>query len=182
MGDMKTDEATGASANQPPALRRDAGGRVDPAALAGVIQWFLTHDPRVAVINHPAVEALFQWKQRQALGDDPEAFAFARAEDRLAVGIMQALVEHTAERSLHAWVTELLGALDEATRMNEAIALAYQLRPGAEATVVAGAEKIPSARERGIYLTSCWLETLCTAEIRVLGWVYQELYGRPFAP
>ena len=37
-------------------------------------------------------------------------------------------------------------------------------------------------RERDIYLTCCWLETLCTAEVRVLGWAYRELYGRPFHP
>ena len=182
MAGMKTNEATGAGANQPPPLQRDAVGRVEPSALADVIQWFLTYDQRVAVINYPAVEALFQWKQQEALGADPDAIAFARAEDRLAVGIMQALVEHASERALHAWIKELLGALDEATKLNEAIALAYQLQPGEDVSVVAEAEKIPSARERGIYLTCCWLETLCTAEIRVLGWVYQELYGKPFAP
>ena len=182
MADMSTDKTTDAGANQPPALKRDAEGRIDPSALADTIQWFLTYDRRVAVVNYPAVEALFQWKQQEALRDDPDAFAFARAEDRLAIGIMQALVEHTSEQSLQEWIRELLGALDDATKTNEAIALAYDLRPGGEVSVVAEAEKIPSARERAIYLTCCWLETLCTAEIRVLGWVYQELYGKAFAP
>jgi hypothetical protein len=23
---------------------------------------------------------------------------------------------------------------------------------------------------------------LCTAELRIMGWVYQELYGKPFQP
>ena len=27
---------------------------------------------------------------------------------------------------------------------------------------------------------NCWVETLCTVEARVLGWLYKEFYGRPF--
>jgi len=167
---------------QPPSLKLDAQGRVEPSALADLIQWFLTYDPRVAVVRYPAVETLFQWKQQETLGQDPDAYTFASAEDRLAVGIMQALVEHSDERALHAWIADLLGALDEVTKTNEEIALAYDLRPGEDSSVVSEAEKIPSRSERDIYLNCCWLETLCTAEARVLGWVYQELYKRPFAP
>jgi hypothetical protein len=33
-----------------------------------------------------------------------------------------------------------------------------------------------------MYLSSCWFDALFTAEARVLGWVYQELYGKPFQP
>ena len=44
------------------------------------------------------------------------------------------------------------------------------------------AEKIPTEEEKRFYLTSCWIESLCTAEVRFLGWVYQELYGKPFEP
>ena len=167
---------------QPPALRLDAQGRVEPSALADLIQWFLTYDQRVAVVRYPAVETLFQWKQQETLVADPDAYTFASAEDRVAVGIMQALVEHTDERSLHAWIADLLGALDEVTKTNEEIALAYNLEPGEDSPVVVEAEKIPTRRERDIYLNCCWLETLCTAEARVLGWVYQQLYRRPFAP
>jgi len=166
---------------QPPSLRRDAGGRVEPQALAAVIDWFLNYDERVAVIKFPAVEALFQQKQEETRQLDPDAFVFARAEDRLAVGIMQAVTEHTSERALGEWIKELLGALDEAAKTNEAISGAYNLNPGEAANVLAEAEKIPARNERTIYLTSCWLETLCTAEARVLGWIYQQLYGRPFA-
>jgi hypothetical protein len=180
MSEAKTD--TAANAFQPPALRRDAGGRIVPTSLADLIQWFLDFDERVAVVRFPAVEALFQWKQQATLSEEPESYAFARAEDRLAVGIMQALAEYTSERELHGWVRELLGALDSATKTNEAIAEAYGLQPGADSSVIAEAEKIPSTRERDIFLTCCWLETLCTAEARVLGWVYQSLYGRPFHP
>jgi hypothetical protein len=166
----------------PPQLARDARGRVAPRALADLMQWFLDYDERVAVVRFPAVEALFQWKQQEDLRGNPEAVAFQRAEDRLAVGVMQALVEHDTERALHAWIRELLGALDDATRTNEAVAEAYGLRPGESSPVVEEAGKIPAQREREVYLTCCWLETLCTAEVRVLGWAYRELYGRPFHP
>ncbi|HEV2765820.1 MAG TPA: hypothetical protein VGV38_22735 [Pyrinomonadaceae bacterium] len=174
-----TDTRTDTTAAQPPALARDREGRVEPASLAAVIQWFLDYDERVAVVKFPAVEALFQRRQQ---GEQTEAFAFGRAEDRLAVGIMQALVEHSSERALHAWIKELLAALDDAAKTNEAIAEAYNLRPGGEVSVMDEAEKIPSRGEREIYLNCCWLETLCTAEARVLGWVYRELYARPFHP
>ncbi|HEV3470143.1 MAG TPA: hypothetical protein VG148_12535, partial [Pyrinomonadaceae bacterium] len=157
-------------------------GRVEPRSLAGLIQWFLDYDERVAVVRFPAVEALFQWKQQEDLKADARAVAFNRAEDRLGVGVMQALVEHDTERALHGWIKELLGALDDAKQTNEAVAEAYGLRPDESSPVVREAEKIPARRERDIYLTCCWLETLCTAEARVLGWAYQELYGRPFRP
>ncbi|MGH9902471.1 MAG: hypothetical protein ACRD68_11750 [Pyrinomonadaceae bacterium] len=178
--DSNTTGARGA--HHPPPLRRDAEERIEPSSLADMIQWFLDYDERVAVVKYPAVEALFQWKQQETLRDAPGAFAFGRAEDRLAVGIMQALTANGRERELHAWIKELLGALDEATKTNEEISGAYNLRPDEGTSVVAEAEKIPTRRERDIYLTCCWLEILCTAEIRVLGWAYQELYGRPFRP
>ncbi len=166
----------------PPQLARDAGGRVEPASLAVLIQWFLDYDERVAVVRFPVVEALFQWKQQETLAQEPGAVGFNSAEDRLAVGIMQALVSNDSEPGLHAWIKELLGALDDATKTNEAIAESYGLKPGEDSSPVEEAEKIPSRSERDIYLTCCWLETLCTAEIRVLGWAYRELYGRPFHP
>lgn len=181
MAKTGTDKAAG-GAFQPPTLTRDAAGRVEPASLAGVIQWFLDYDERVAVVRFPAVESLFQWRQQETLKERPEAYAFGRAEDRLAVGVMQALVEHDTEAELHDWIKELLAALDDASKTNEAIAEAYGLRPSEGSPVVSEAEKIPSRREREIYLNCCWLETLCTAEARVLGWVYQGLYGRAFHP
>ena len=166
----------------PPALARDARGRVEPASLAAVIQWFLDYDERVAVVRFPAVEALFQWRQAEELKEQSEPFGFSRAEDRLAVGVMQALVEHDTEPGLHGWIKELLAALEDARQTNEAIAEAYGLKPSEDSSVVQEAEKIPSRRERDIYLSCCWLETLCTAEARVLGWAYQGLYGRAFHP
>jgi hypothetical protein len=49
-------------------------------------------------------------------------------------------------------------------------------------SMVKEADKIPAQRGRQDFLINCWVETLCTAEARVLGWLYKEFYGRPFAP
>ena len=80
------------------------------------------------------------------------------------------------------WLNTLLNALDDAAKTNEEMASAYQLKADEAASTVKEALKIPTANGRKIYLTCCWLEALCTAELRIMGWVYQELYGRPFAP
>ena len=49
-------------------------------------------------MRFPAVEALFQWRQQEELkGSATSAVAFRQAEDRLAVGVMQALVENDTE-------------------------------------------------------------------------------------
>jgi hypothetical protein len=183
MTDAETKGSAGESdARLPPVLRRDAEGRIEPGSLARLMQWFLDYDERVAVVRFPSVEALFQWRQEQELKEREDVFAFRLAEDRLAVGVMQALIENDTERALHGWIKELLAALDDASKTNEAIAGSYGLKPSEESSVVAESEKIPSRRERDIYLNCCWLETLCTAEARVLGWAYQGLYGRPFHP
>ena len=181
MSKSKSEAAAGATEG-PPVMRRDAQGRVEPASLAAVIQWFLDYDQRVAVVRFPAVEALFQWRQQEELKGSGDPLGFNRAEDRLAVGVMQALVEHDTESALHGWIKELLSALEDARQTNESIAEAYGLKPSEDSSVVREAEKIPSRRERDIYLNCCWLETLCTAEARVLGWAYQGLYGRAFHP
>ena len=51
--------------NEPP-LRRDNGGHIDVDSVPDVIEWFLNYDQRVAIIKHPNVEEVFQWKQQQA--------------------------------------------------------------------------------------------------------------------
>lgn len=167
--------------NLPP-LQRDANGNVDLDSVPDVIQWFLDFDQRVAVIRHPNVEEVFQWKQQQSRTTGEAVFDFRQAEDRLAIGIIQALAEHRNERALHSWISQLLNALDSAAKANEAAAEAYKLDLQSGGSVVKEAEKIPSARGRRDFLINCWLETLCTAEARVLGWLYQEFYGRAFAP
>lgn len=166
----------------PPALRRDSAGRVDLDSVPDVIQWFLDFDQRVAIVKHRNVEEVFQWKQEHSQAAGEQVFAFNRAEDRLAIGIIQALAEHSTERELHSWISQLLNALDSASKANEAATTAYQLDLQGGASVVTEAQKIPSTRGREDFLINCWLETLCTAEARVLGWLYKELYGRPYAP
>ena len=52
----------------------------------------------------------------------------------------------------------------------------------AEGSIINESAKIPATSARSEFLLNCWLEILCTAEIRVLGWLYQESYGRPFHP
>src|SRR5918911_1704637 len=98
----------------PPALVRDESGDINTSSLADVIEWFLTYDQRAAVIRHPKVEEIFHWKQREAAREGEEVYQFAHAEDRLAIGIMQALSEHDTEDELHGWISRLLNALDDA--------------------------------------------------------------------
>jgi predicted enzyme related to lactoylglutathione lyase len=172
----------GAAEGQPPPLARDELGRIEPSSLADLIQWFLDHDPRVNAVRHPRVEEVFQWKQAESRRAGEEVYEFASAEERLAVGIMQAIVENEGEAALHGWISQLLNALDDATKTTEEVSNAYRLDTGGEASTVGEAAKIPTERGRAIFLTCCWLEALCTAEVRALGWVYQQLYGRPFQP
>src|SRR5215203_3779709 len=167
--------------SQPPLLR-NAAGEVDVDSVPEVIEWFLNYDQRVAIIRHPSVEEVFQWKQQHTRAQGEEIFQFKRAEDRLAIGIIQALADNATERSLHTWIGQLLGALDTASKANESTAQAYQLDLRSGGSIIEQTEKIPFQRGRTEFLLNCWIETLCTAEARVLGWLYKEFYGRPYAP
>ncbi|MEP6743755.1 MAG: hypothetical protein ABJB61_14755 [bacterium] len=166
----------------PPALGRDAAGRINLDSVPDVIQWFLDFDRGVAIIKHRNVEEVFQWKQQRSQAAGEQVFVFNRAEDRLAIGVIQALAEHATEGELHSWISQLLNALDSASKANESATAAYQLDLQADSSVVDEAKKIPTARGREEFLINCWIETLCTAEARVLGWLYKELYGRPYVP
>jgi hypothetical protein len=180
---MSTANDNGAeSVQEQPPLRRDSRGRIDVDSVPDVIQWFLDYDQRVAIVKHPRVEEIFQWKQEQSRAEGEAVFNFNRAEDRLAIGIIQALAENTNERALHGWISQLLQALDTASKANESAADAYRLDLKNAPSVVKEADKIPARNSRRDFLVNCWVETLCTAEARVLGWLYQEFYGRPFAP
>jgi len=178
---MESEDTDKSPPNLPP-LRRDVSGNVDLDSIPDVIQWFLDFDQRVAIIKHPNVEEVFQWKQAESRAAGEKVFDFNRAEDRLAIGIIQALSEYRTESSLHAWISQLLNALESASKANESAAEAYKLELAAGGSVVKEAEKIPTARGRREFLINCWLETLCTAEARMLGWLYKEFYGHPFAP
>jgi hypothetical protein len=165
-----------------PMLRRDAAGEIDYDSLPDIIQWFLDYDQRVAVIKHQRVEELFQWKQEQSRLAGEEVFNFNRAEDRLAIGILQSVAHHPTEPELHSWISQLLNALDRATKATEDVSSAYDLDLAVAQSVVTESKKIPVASTRSDFLFNCWLETLCTAEVRVLGWLYREFYSRPFTP
>jgi hypothetical protein len=165
-----------------PALGRDSAGRVDVDTVPDVIEWFLKYDQRVAIIRHPSVEEVFQWKQEQSRGEMEEVFVFKSAEDRLAIGIIQALADNPTETQLHSWISQLLNALESASKANEATAEVYKLDLRSGESIVEQADKIPFGRGKTEFLLNCWIETLCTAEARVLGWLYKEFYGRPFTP
>lgn len=167
--------------NEPP-LRRDRSGRVDVDSVPDVIEWFLNYDQRVAIIKHPTVEEVFQWKQQHTQASGEEVFTFKQAEDRLAIGIIQALADNATERELHSWISQLLNALETASKANESIAESYKLDLRSGGSILKQAEKIPFQRGQNEFLLNCWIETLCTAEARVLGWLYKEFYGHPYAP
>ncbi len=179
------EESSSPTSSRPPVVTRDAvTGAPDQAALVECVEWFLNFDSRVAVVRHPHVEEVFQWKQTrdEAMSPQANAFHFDSAEDRFALGVFQALNTYMTEADLHRWISELLTALDDATKTNEAVTEAFALSTDANVSAIERAADLPSDDEREIFLTTCWLEVLCTAEARVLGWLYQDLYNRPFHP
>src|SRR5918999_1949920 len=110
-----------------PQLQRDRWGQIDVDSVPDVIEWFLNNDQRVAVMRHPSVEEVFQWKQQETQARGEQVFVFNRAEDRLAIGIIQALADNPTQHDLHAWISQLLTALDTAAKANESAAEAYKL-------------------------------------------------------
>lgn len=169
------------SPNEPPKLEKTAGGDINTNSLADLLEWFLNYDSRVALVRHPHVEELFQWKQTDDAAHGVEIYPFENAEARFAIGAFQAIAEYDSEEKLRRWITEVLQALGESKQMNEDIAASYGLDSSAS-HVAQAEEKIADETERRLYLTSGWLEALCTAEVRFLGWIYQEIYGKPFEP
>jgi hypothetical protein len=165
---------------QPPKLARTANGDIDTNSLADLLEWFLNYDQRVAIVRRAEVQELFEWKQQDDKVHNVPTYPFENAEARFAIGVFQAVAEYDTEEKLRGWITEVLQALGESKQMNEDIAAAYKLN--SEVSHLDRANEIPSNDERRLYLSSCWLEALCTAEARFLGWVYQEIYGKPFQP
>ena len=166
--------------NQPPKLEKTASGDINTTSLADLLEWFLNYDGRVGVVRNPHVEELFQWKQADDEANGVEIYPFENAEARFAIGVFQAIAEYDSEAKMRAWITQVLQALVESKQMNEDIAASYKLKHGESPVAQSG--QIPSNNERRLYLSSGWLEALCTAEVRFLGWIYQELYGKPFEP
>ena len=167
--------------NSPPALIKTADNDLEMNSLAATVEWFLNFDERVAAMRHPDVDAIYQWRQQDANSNGEEMLPFPRAEDRFAIGIFEALAENRDEASLKNWMSDILTALQESKEFAAQIAADYKFSPEANKTPVEEANLLPTNDEKRMYLTARWLELLCTAELRVFGWVYQELYGKPFA-
>src|SRR5436190_23742164 len=97
-----TDSNSATIANAP-VLGRDEYGNVDYDSLPEVIQWFLDYDQRVAVVKHPKVEELVQWKQEQSRNAGENFFNFNRAEERLGSGFVQTSAHNPTVRALDCW-------------------------------------------------------------------------------
>jgi len=166
----------------PPKLQRHADGAVDNNSVADLLEWFLNYDERTARMRHPMIEELFQWKQQDDAANGVGVYPFENAEARFAIGSIQALTENNSEPLLKLWITDVLNALQEAKNAKAEITETNDLDANPELSPMARSEKLTTNAERRLYLSACWLEALCTAEARFLGWVYQELYGRPFQP
>ena len=165
----------------PPKLRLEEDGTVNKPTLADLIEWFLAYDERTARMRHPQVNELFLWKQQDDEAHGVGTYPFENAEARFAIGIFQALEENDSEPLLKLWVSDVLNALQESRETKREMTEAYKLDDDMDASAIQKSEKLTSNAERRLYLTSCWLDALCTAEARVLGWIYQEMYGKPFA-
>jgi hypothetical protein len=168
--------------NLPPELRVAESGAIEPGSLADLVEWFLLYDERTARMRHPMTEELFQWKQKDDEASGIGIYPFENAEARFAIGIFQALDENRTEAALSVWLNDVLTALHDARETRSEMSDTYKLEKKPEASPLEKSEKLTSAVEKRLYLSSFWLETLCTAEVRVLGWIYQELYGKPFSP
>ncbi|NOT47412.1 MAG: hypothetical protein HOP17_06645 [Acidobacteria bacterium] len=167
---------------QPPKLTRTAEGIVDSGALADVIEWFLNFDERTARMRHPHTNELFQWKQADDEANGIGTYPFENAEARFAIGTFQAVQENNSEPLLNLWLNDVTAALHESRNTKTEIAEANKIDETSLDSAVAKADKLTTNAEKRVYLSSCWLEALYTAEARVLGWIYQDMYGRPFSP
>ncbi|MEP6925388.1 MAG: hypothetical protein ABI954_13050 [Pyrinomonadaceae bacterium] len=168
--------------NSPPPLQKNQSGEINIESLASTVEWFLSYDERVAAMRHPSVDAIYQWRQQDANSNGAEMAPFPRAEDRFAIGIFQAIAENDSEPSLKQWMSEILTAMQESKELAGQIAGDYKFSLEANSTPIEEANLLPTNGEKRMYLSARWFEILCTAELRVLGWIYQELYGKPFAP
>ena len=170
------------SAPEPPKIRLTQTGEPDVGSMADLLEFFLNFDERTARMRHAAINEVFMWKQADDEASGVKIFPFENAEARFAIGVFQAVAENNSEPLLKLWLTDVLAALHDARETKASLSEAYRLDDDFDASPLQKAEKLTTAAEKRIYLTCSWLEALCTAEARFLGYVYQEIYGRPFAP
>ena len=174
--------AQASNQQQPPKLQKTANGDININSLADVLEWFLNFDSRVAIMRLSHVQELFEWKQADDAAHEIEVYPFENAEARFAVGVFSAIAENDSEAKLALWMTDVLQALGESKQTVEDFANQYKLEIKQGASFVAESQKLPSKIERRVFLTGAWIESLSTAEVRFLGWIYQELYGKQFQP
>lgn len=167
---------------RPPALVKNPDGDINVNSLADLLEWFLNYDQKVAVVRHPHVQELFEWKQADDAANGVTVYPFENAEARFAVGAFQAVAENSSQGALQQWITDILQALGESKQTREDFVQEYKLETNQGASFVMEAQKLPTKIEQRLFLTSAWIESLCMAEVRFLGWVFQELYGVPFQP
>ncbi len=168
--------------NQPPKLSRNPQtGETDVNSLADLLEWFLTYDEKTARMRHAHVDEVFRWKQADDEANGVSIYPFENAEARFAIGAFQALAENKSEPLLKLWISDVLNALHESRETKTQLTESYRLDDDPDASALQRSERLTTNTEKRLYLTSCWLESLCTAEARFLGWVYQEMYGRPFS-
>ena len=103
-------------------------------------------------------------------------------EGRVDPSSIADLQENNSEPLLGLWLNDVLAALHESRETKREITEANDLDKDIERSSIEKASLLTTNSERRLYLTSSWLEALCTAEARVLGWIYQEMYGKPFTP
>ncbi|MCS6875058.1 MAG: hypothetical protein N2Z23_07535 [Pyrinomonadaceae bacterium] len=163
----------------PPKLETLSDGKLEINSLINLIDWFLKYDQKTAIMRHPQVEELFQWKQKDEIESGNQEYVFENAETRFAVGVFEALRENDSEVKLQEWITYLVYVLSEAKQIREEFVSSYDLETK-EVSFIQESEKLPTEAEKRAFLTSAWLEAICTAEARILGWIYQELYNKPF--
>jgi hypothetical protein len=167
---------------EPPKIRVGADGQPDVGSVADLLEWFLNFDERTARIRHANSDELFRWKQADDTAQGVGTYPFENAEARFAVGAIQALGENKSEQLLNLWITDVLEALGRARETKQELEHTFNLIDDIEATSLAKAEKLTTNTQKRLYLSCCWLEVLCTAEARFLGYVYQQIYNKPFEP
>lgn len=161
---------------------RAADGTVDASSIADVIEWFLNYDERTARMRHPHTNDLFLWKQVDDDANGVGTYPFENAEARFAIGTFQAVQENNSEPLLNLWLNDITAALHEARTTKAEVAESNKIDEASLDPAIKKAEKLTTKAEKRLYLSSCWFETLYTAEARVLGWIFQELYAKPFSP
>ncbi len=167
--------------NEPPKVRISESGVPDVGSVADLLEWFLNFDERTARMRHPDTEQVFQWKQQDDKVNGVNTYPFENAEARFAIGVFQALETNRTEAELSDWITSLLEALQDSHKTKTELTEVYKLGDDLDASTIERSQKLPSNVEKRLYLTSCWIEALCTAEIRFLGWMYKEIYGKAYA-